>query len=98
MKLPDGVTVRNLINGCFELYPAHLFEAERLTQQLCSRIGVSANRGSERLLCVGGTAIQKDACPSQQARKVLSYCGSDACHLEPPPQPLAGQRSQCREQ
>src|SRR5712692_3384767 len=32
MKLSDGVTVRHLINGGFELDPADLFEAERLTQ------------------------------------------------------------------
>ena len=72
MKLSDGVTVGHLINGGFELHPADLFEAERLTQQLCSGVGIRANRGRQGLLCVGRTAIQKDARTSKQARQVLT--------------------------
>src|SRR5260370_16642084 len=89
MEFPDRVVFRHLINGCFELHPLDFLAAKRLTQQLCSGVGISANRGRQGLLCVGRTTIQKDARTSKQARQVLTDRGSDAPHLAPPPPPPA---------
>lgn len=68
MEFPDRVVVRHLINGCFELHPVDFLAAEGLTQQLCSGVGVRADRGRQGLLCVGRTTIPPGPGGSRRTR------------------------------